>query len=92
MIYELILMPEAVRHLIEWRRSGKKKIVKKIEGLLEELKEHPTTGTGQVEMLKGNFAGYWSRRIDKQNRLVYSIKDDVVTVTVVSLRGHYDDK
>ena len=92
MTYELILMPEAVRHLKEWRKSGQKKILAKIEVLLSELAEHPKTGTGQVEQLKRNLSGLWSRRIDKHNRLVYSIADDVVTVTVVSAKGHYGDK
>ncbi len=92
MIYELILQPEAVQHLEEWKKSGQKKTLKKIADLLSELQRHPTTGTGQVEQLKGNLSGFWSRRIDKQNRMIYSIKDDIVSVTVVSLKGHYDNK
>lgn len=92
MIYELILMPGAVKHLDEWRMSGQKKTLKKISDLFEELRLHPKTGTGQVEQLKGELAGMWSRRIDKSNRLVYGVEDDKVIVTVVSLRGHYGDK
>lgn len=92
MIYELILMPAAVKHLDEWRMSGQKKTLKKISDLFEELRLHPKTGTGQVEQLKGELAGMWSRRIDKSNRLVYGVEDDKVIVTVVSLRGHYGDK
>ena len=49
MSYQLILMPEAERHLDEWRRSGQKKTLLKIAALFEELREHPTTGTGKVE-------------------------------------------
>ena len=52
MRYKLILMPEAERHLQEWRKSGQKKTLLKIAALLEELCEHPTTGTGKVEQLK----------------------------------------
>ena len=89
MIYDIIILPEAERHFHEWYKSGQKKAIAKIEALLAELKEHPTTGTGQVEQLRGNLSGYWSRRIDKANRLVYSIDEDVVTVTVVSAKGHY---
>lgn len=92
MTYIIEFTPKADRHLDEWARSGKTKIIKKIFGLIEELKEHPTTGTGQVEMLKGNYSGYWSRRIDKGSRMVYRIEDDRVVVTIVSLKGHYDDK
>lgn len=92
MIYELILQPEAERHLKEWKRSGQKKVLKKILALFIELREHPTTGTGQVEQLKGDMSGYWSRRIDKSSRMIYTIEDEKVIVTVVSLKGHYGDK
>jgi toxin YoeB len=92
MIYELILQPEAQRHLEEWKRSGQKKILKKIVDLFSELRIHPTTGTGQVEQLKGNLSGFWSRRIDKSSRMIYTIENEKVIVTVVSLKGHYGDK
>lgn len=64
----------------------------KIEKLLIEMIEHPTTGTGQVEALKGNLSGYWSRRIDKFNRIIYTVEEEVVTVTIISTKGHYGDK
>lgn len=92
MIYELILLPAAERHLEEWKKSGQKKILNKIVSLFAELRDHPTTGTGQVEQLKGNLSGLWSRRIDKSSRMIYSIEDDKVIVTVLSLKGHYGDK
>lgn len=92
MSYRLEFTEKACQHLKEWQRSGQTKILKKIAALLEELKEHPATGTGQVEQLKGNYSGYWSRRIDKGSRMIYSIEDDKVVVTLVSLKGHYDDK
>lgn len=92
MTYELILMPEAQQHLKEWRKSGQKKTLKKIVDLFEELRQHPTTGTGHVEQLKGNYVGYWSREINKGDRMIYAIEDDKVLVNVVSLKGHYNDK
>lgn len=92
MNYKLVLLPEAERHLEEWKKSGKKKILKKIADLFSELREHPTTGTGQVEQLKGNLSGFWSRRIDKGARMIYSIEEEKVIVNVVSLKGHYGDK
>jgi len=85
MIYELILQPEAEEHLEEWKKSGQKKILKKIADLFSELRVHPTTGTGQVEQLKGNLSGFWSRRIDKGSRMIYTIENEKVVVTVVSL-------
>lgn len=92
MSYKVLLSPEAEKHMRGWVMSGQTKIVAKIAGLIEELKIHPQTGTGQVERLRGNLAGKWSRRIDKRHRMVYTIQDEVVTVTVVSLYGHYDEK
>ena len=50
------------------------------------------TGTGQVEALKGNLSGYWSRRIDKFYRIIYTVEEEVVTVTIISAKGHYGDK
>ncbi len=85
-------MPEAQQHLIEWRKSGQKKNIAKITKLLDDLREHPTTGTGKVEQLKGDMSGLWSRRIDKSSRMLYSIEEDRVIVNVISLRGHYGDK
>jgi toxin YoeB len=91
MSYDLYLTEKAEKQLSEWRKSGQKKTLSKILSLFEELREHPRTGTGQVEQLKDNLSGYWSRRIDKGSRLVYSINDDIVIVTIVSLKGHYND-
>ena len=91
MSYKIELTEKAEMHLKEWRKSGQKKTLLKIVSLFEELREHPTTGTGRVEALKGNLLGYWSRRIDKGSRMIYSIEDDKVVVTVVSLKGHYDN-
>ncbi|MBD5287669.1 MAG: Txe/YoeB family addiction module toxin [Bacteroides sp.] len=92
MNYELILMPEAERHLKEWKGSGQKKVLKKIVDLFEELRQHPTTGTGHVEPLRGNLSGLWSREINKGDRMIYGIEDDKIIVYVVSLKGHYKDK
>ncbi|MBD3628358.1 MAG: Txe/YoeB family addiction module toxin [Cyclobacterium sp.] len=61
----------------------------KIDQLLDELEEHPETGTGKPERLKNILSGYWSRRINKEHRLVYSIDGEKVIVTVISAYGHY---
>jgi len=73
-------------------KSGNKSSIKKIETILFELSEHPYTGTGQPEELKYSLQGYWSRRINQKDRMIYSINEDVVTVEVVSAMGHYLDK
>ena len=89
MTYTLILTPQAQKHLEEWGKSGQKKTLEKIAKLLEELTSHPKTGTGQVEQLRGNLSGFWSRRISKADRIIYSIEDEKVIVTVISMKGHY---
>lgn len=65
---------------------------KKATKLLAELAEHPTTGTGKPEQLKGDRIGQWSRRISQKHRLIYTIHDDEVMVLVLAAYGHYDDK
>jgi toxin YoeB len=68
------------------------KSYKKALKLIEELYEHPTTGTGHPEPLKGFPANRWSRRINEKHRLVYRILKEEVIVLVLSSYGHYDDK
>lgn len=69
------------------KTSGNKAILKKIFSFLEELSEHPFTGTGKPEPLKYNLSGSWSRRINKEHRLVYEVVND--SVNVLSAKGHY---
>lgn len=91
-MYKLIILEKAEADIAVLKRSGQKKTLKKLQGLLLELIEHPRTGTGCVEQLKGDKQGLWSRKINKKDRLIYTIEDDVITVLVVSVLGHYDDK
>lgn len=91
-MYIIKLQPKAVQDIAELKKAGNKVIVTKIESLLLELAEHPTSGTGQVEQLKGNLSDYWSRRINKQFRIIYTINEEIVTVEVISVRNHYGDK
>lgn len=92
MTHTLVFTPEAESHLKAWHMSRQKKTLKKIANLFEELRQHPTTGTGHVEQLKGDLAGLWSREINKGDRLIYGIENERVIVTVISLKGHYSDK
>ena len=68
------------------------KAFQKMTQMLLELMEHPQTGTGHPEPLKGEPQGRWSRRISKKHRLVYRIFDEAVLVLVLRAYGHYDDK
>ncbi|MCL1874759.1 MAG: Txe/YoeB family addiction module toxin [Synergistaceae bacterium] len=71
---------------IEWQKEDKK-ILKRINDLLKDISRHPFTGIGKPEPLKGNKQGYWSRRIDETNRIVYKIERD--QMIIVQCGGHY---
>jgi toxin YoeB len=64
-----------------------KKTLKKINKLIDETCREPFSGSGKPEPLKENYSGYWSRRIDKQNRIIYSVSD--TDITIVGCRFHY---
>ena len=72
-------------------KHGESKAFLKLEKLLQELMEHPRTGTGHPEQLKGR-PNQWSRHITKKHRIVYEIIDDKVIVLVLTAYGHYNDK
>ncbi len=91
-MYRIELTPRAEEELVALGRSGDKASIKKVYRLFEELRLHPYEGTGKPEPLVGNYAGYWSRRINQKDRLVYCVKDAIVTVTVVQVGRHYIDK
>ena len=90
MKYIIEFEAKAIEDLAKLKKSGNKALITKIERLLLEIAEHPTVGTGQA--LKGTLSGYWSRRIDKFNRIIYTIEEEIVTVTIISAKGHYGDK
>lgn len=69
-----------------WQRTSKEK-VKQIGKLIKAIKRDPFKGIGKPEPLKHDFAGYWSRRIDQEHRLVYEIQDDAIII--VQCRYHY---
>ena len=87
--YELVFTQEALDDIQKHKKSGNKLLLKKLEKLLVELRQHPSTGTGQVEILKHYKEETWSRRINDEHRLVYLIKDDMVVVLILSAYGHY---
>jgi len=92
MKYRLRITQNALKDIKRHRKSGDKKLLQKIEELLKELQVHPRTGTGQPEMLKHDLQGLYSRRINQKHRLVYEIKDNIVTVIVLSAHSHYGYK
>ncbi|AVS84654.1 Txe/YoeB family addiction module toxin [Paracidovorax avenae] len=81
-------LPSAWEDYLYWQGQDKKTL-KRINTLLTEATRDPFVGTGKPEPLVGNLAGYWSRRIDQTNRLVYRATDE--DVVVLACRYHYDD-
>jgi len=88
MKYEVLFTKEAEKDINRLRES-EPAAFKKLVKLVAELYDHPMTGTGKPEMLKGNRIGQWSRRITKRHRLVYEINGDKIYVYVLSAYGHY---
>ncbi|MGQ1947254.1 Txe/YoeB family addiction module toxin [Geofilum sp. OHC36d9] len=70
-----------------WKKSGNASILKKIRKLIEAITQSPFEGIGKPEALKYNLTGCWSRRINKEHRIVYEVFDDKIIVH--SLKGHY---
>lgn len=91
-MYEIELTKEADKEIERLKKAGDMVVLKRISTLLHELILHPTMGTGKPEKLKYEYAGYWSRRINKKHRLIYQIDFEQRTVIVLSISGHYDDK
>lgn len=87
--YALEFTDLAVEHIQQWKKEGNLSAQRKISALLRELQEHPAEGTGQVEQLRFDLAGFWSRRINKEHRLLYRIDEENKVVTIVRLKGHY---
>lgn len=71
-----------------WQTQDKKTL-KKINQLLLDIKRNGFTGIGKPEPLKDNLSGFWSRRIDDANRLVYKITNNYIEI--VQCKGHYDN-
>ena len=69
-----------------WQTQDKKTL-KRINKLINDVKRSPFEGIGKPEPLKENLSGFWSRRIDDTNRLVYAVGDHAITI--ISCRYHY---
>jgi toxin YoeB len=69
-------------------QSEDKKILKKINELIKDIHRTPYKGLGKPEPLKYDLAGLWSRRIDREHRLVYQVNEN--DILIYSCRYHYD--
>ena len=83
-----IWFDEAWIDYIYWQTQDKKTL-KRINNLIKDTERNPFEGIGKPEPLKGDWSGFWSRRIDDTNRFVYRINND--KLEILSCRGHYED-
>lgn len=82
-------------HISAWEdylylQKTDKQNFKKINDLIKDTLRHPRSGKGKPEPLIGNYAGYWSRRINRKHRLIYKIEED--QIIIASCRFHYGDR
>ena len=83
---KIIWDDEAWKEYVEWQTIDRK-IVKKINELIKDIQSNGNEGIGKPEPLQHELSGYWSRRIDYKNRLVYKISD--TQITIVACANHY---
>jgi toxin YoeB len=85
---ELALTDKAKDDLKYWKKSGNTSVQIKISQLINSILATPYEGAGRPEPLKYELSGTWSRRINKEHRIVYEIEEN--TIIILSLRGHYE--
>ena len=73
---------------LAWQDSDRKTL-RKINAILKDIQRNPYDGIGKPEPLKENLSGWWSRRIDSANRIVYRERDGIIVIA--SCKGHYDN-
>ena len=90
-MFNISYTDRAKRDIAKLKRNEPDSFQKAVK-LLNEIVDHPRTGTGHPEPLKGGHGEQWSRRITQKHRLVYEIRDCEILVLVLTAYGHYDDK
>lgn len=83
---------KAIEDLKNHKKSGNKSVMNRISRIIQELEEHPYTGFANPHALKHELSGYWSREINKKDRLVYKVIEERNIVDIYSALGHYSDK
>jgi toxin YoeB len=83
----LTFTPAAWGDYLYWQGQDKKTL-KRINALINEAARNPFEGMGKPEALRGDLSGYWSRRIDEVNRLVYQASD--TALEIIACRHHYE--
>jgi toxin YoeB len=90
--YTVEISSKARKELQLHYKSGNKSDIRRIEQIFLELSNTPYEGTGNPEPLKYQMSGYWSRRINRKDRIIYKVYEDKILVLVVSAIGHYSNR
>ncbi len=85
---KIVMSPSAIEDMQSFK-FGNQKLAFKVLELIQDICKTPFTGIGKPEPLKGNYHGYWSRRINGEHRLIYKTTSD--SIEIISCFGHYDD-
>ena len=85
---DLFFFEKAWEDYLYWQTQDKKTL-KRLNAILRDMGRDPYGGIGKPEQLRGDLSGFWSRRIDDANRLIYRLNGD--TLEVLSCKGHYED-
>ena len=91
-MYQIVLTQTAIDHYNAFVKSGNVKIVNRIKLLLADIAQHPYTGIGKPEALRHSLSGMWSRRINREHRLIYSVDDNRIIVHILAMHSHYGEK
>lgn len=83
---KLVFHEQAWEDYLYWQQYDRK-LLKRLNGLIKECCRTPFEGTGKPEPLKGDLSGWWSRRLDREHRLVYRAEDD--RLLIAQCRFHY---
>ncbi|MBB3057404.1 Txe/YoeB family addiction module toxin [Mucilaginibacter gotjawali] len=84
---KIIYLPRAQADLLYWKKSGNKGIQQRISKIIQSILETPYEGIGKPEALKYDYAGWWSRRINEEHRLVYQVEE--WKIVIAQMRFHY---
>lgn len=91
MTYTIRVLHGVDKVIAKWKKSNPD-LFKKYRRIFEELLEHPKTGLGHPEPLKGGKDMTWSRHVTAHDRIIYDVYEDIVEVYVLEVEGHYNDK
>ena len=91
MSYKVEVSKDADKEIRKWKKSNPQ-LFNKYRSIFHELVDHPKTGTGHPEPMKGGNGITYSRRVTAHDRIVYDIYEDVITVLIIEVEGHYSDK